>query len=104
MTPDEINKTIAVLLGYRLELRRYARGWWIAPNNYASMSPPDYYSSLDACAEFERSLTRSEMWDYQQSFCESNSEYDADEYHVTLIKLTAPQRCEAYLKVKGLWK
>lgn len=119
MTPNEINEAIARSLGYRLEPRPHAGGWWIAPNNNASMSPPDYYSSLDACAEFESSLSKESKFNHKTGsriipeyieytndlmdlFAEDDEFYN---YKRSLaVSATSAQRCECYLKLKGLWK
>ncbi len=50
---------------------------------------PNYPSDLNACAEMEKMLSEDEMSLYIKKICSV-----ADAY----------ERCEAFLRVKGLWK
>lgn len=58
---------------------------------------PNYPFDLNACAEFETSMTPDEFNDYREILYEICGAYSA-------IIATALQRCEAYLRVKGLWE
>lgn len=69
---------------------------------------PDFPNDLNACAEFEKTLTEDEQGHYIGHLLEDVSEETCDlnprkaEWHVT--HAFAAQRCEAFLRVKGLWK
>lgn len=115
MTPNEINEAIAKSLGIKTIIKTRKNSSGESVEVVATQVPSDeigfskfrqlnYYGSLDACAEFEASLSAIELDKYQQSFAATQIEYDRDEYHEKLIRLTAPQRCEAYLRTKLLWK
>jgi len=71
-------------------------GDWTTPDKKHRLMLPNYYSSLDACTEFESSLTQQECWNYDTELycCDCGFAW----------KATAAQRCESYLKIKGLWK
>jgi hypothetical protein len=66
---------------------------------------PDYYNSLDACAEFERTLPGDAV-DYCEKLCEVTGAEPSDRVFLCreVITATAPQRCEAYLKSMNLWR
>ena len=66
-------------------------------------SIPNFHSSLDACAEFEKTLTtEKDRRAYKLALVKASTDGKGD--WLTQIIATAPQRCEAYLRVKGLWK
>jgi hypothetical protein len=122
MTPEEINEAIALSLGYtheRVQLKMEVDKWKAADGRVHYFALPDYYRSLDACREFESMFpvfSGSEMADYWRSgrgaYVEllydiaSGEKFDPDcgALYEYLVYATAPQRCEAYLKLKGLWK
>lgn len=95
MKPEEINKAIALLRGWKFKWKSCPN--WLSPSGERCVWHPDYYSSLDACAEFERTLTPLHLVEYSYILMElTRTTYEA-------ITATAPQRCEAYLRMKGLW-
>lgn len=99
MTPEEINIAIAESLG--------VMKWSYAlPKKVPHCDMLDYHSSLDACAEFEATITTPfEMSCYASLVFEQLSEVDqSGELDFCMITATAPQRCEAYLRLKRLWK
>jgi len=110
MTPNEINEAIARSMGWTdfEEMDDCVQGFH--PDNGFHRPLPDYYADLNACAEFEQSLSAKP----EGSLGVVEQESYADEIygmicgpHFTAfnhITATAPHRCEAYLKVKGLWK
>ena len=129
MTPQSINTAIAESLGWDMdpvETREWgSRGQWcvwrgtMMPKTMlqrqwcvsrGTMTPktmlPNYHSSLDACAEFEATLTTPfDKNCYAALVFDQLSEVDqTGELDFCMITATAPQRCEAYLKLKGLWK
>lgn len=113
MTPNEINEAIAKSLGVKTE--KCSCGDFLR-DTHTRQHIKDYYSSLDACAEFEASFSTelsSNYWtaeigayiEWLYEVC-SGHDFDPEEGIVYryLVLATAPQRCEAYLKMKGLWK
>lgn len=62
---------------------------------------PNYLESLDACAEFEKTLKPEEWGDYCGHI---NSASEKIAMHVALCFAAPPERCPAFLKVKGLWE
>jgi hypothetical protein len=63
---------------------------------------PNYPESLDACAEFEKTLTDDE-WNTYCAVIVSMSLWDrATDTVRRILQVTALQRCLAYLKTKGL--
>jgi hypothetical protein len=58
--------------------------------------PPDYPGDLNACHQMEKYLTKPELW---QMTTELAYVVPAS---TPLAHATASQRCEAYLRVKGL--
>ncbi len=97
MKPEEINKAIFRSLGWSIvEDSPYKGCSWNKGAAYTS-KPPNYAESLDACAEFERTLTPRELAEYSYGLMDiTRTTYEA-------ITATAAQRCEAYLRMKGLW-
>jgi hypothetical protein len=104
MTPDEINEAIAKSLGWKPRVIFIKDG-------LGNFDVPNYHSDLNACAEFEQRLSReanirnwTEAGEYVDKLgdvlCLGNvrliTEFDK-------ITATAAQRCESYLKLKGLW-
>lgn len=67
---------------------------------------PNYPEDLNACAEMERTLTIEESRKYEEvlevvvneAFIRNESCFVFPAWHATAL-----QRCEAFLKVKGLW-
>ena len=93
MKNEEINIAIAESLGWKT-----IEGIWVGPKNWKGEEVPKYAESLDACAEFERTLELRDLADYSYKLMDiTNTTYEA-------ITATARQRCEAYLRVKGNWR
>lgn len=70
---------------------------WHSPAGF-----PNYPESLDACAEFEKTLTDAE-WDAYSAEIVSLTLWDrATDTVKRILQATARQRCLAYLKVKGI--
>ena len=111
MTPNEINEAIALSLGYQFlpreiqEKRGFVEIWCMGcwSNGKTSIPLLRYYSSLDSCSEFTSALDGYE----EQYMFELLTIIGADKPLPKLtflgITATAPQRCEAYLRLKGLW-
>lgn len=108
MTDDEINEAIAETLGRKYHKPTDAE---MESGGYYQYEP-HYTKDLNAMHEVEMSLKGSkedeycEMADYQEHLClicgdrvEPPNVYDID-----LIRATARQRAEAYLRTIGKWK
>lgn len=95
MTPLEINAKIAELCGHKL-----IGGNWPNLAEREDGTPyvtPNYHGSLDDCAGFEATLTVREQGIYLghlHSICGA--------FIWPSVTATAPQRCEAFLRVKGI--
>lgn len=97
---DEINRAIAELCGWT-KIEPIGIGY--SPK-LVWLSIPNYHGSLDACAQFEATLTDDETREYERQLDvvtlprngESILAVTSHSWHAT-----APQRCEAFLKVKG---
>lgn len=90
------------------------RGW--ALNGKAGWSavsrPPDFPNDLNACAQFEATLTDEEYHAFtlrlsEISWREHPNQTDDKAYKSRLrasFSASPNSRCEAFLKVKGLWR
>jgi hypothetical protein len=84
MTPEEINVAITEILGYR-----------------NAKFIPHFFSDLNACAEIEKTLNEGAILDYRETL----SDMLKDDCRIGLgFHATAPQRCEAFLRMHGRWK
>lgn len=61
--------------------------------------PPDYLNDLNACAEFEKVLTEEQHYQYARTLEEVVATVGRCRPHLA----SAPQRCDAFLKVMNLW-
>lgn len=118
MTPNEINEAIAKSLGWQntmvvSEKCGLFSGLLIGEDPHGKVGTiPNYYSDLNACAEFESSLTDYEdrnkyinnLQDRVLETLHPDSHDDLVLCEFTFATATAPQRCEAYLRLKGLRK
>ena len=116
MTPDQIDRAIAESLGWtRVRVipphpnRTYEGAMVVGrpPEKSTDRSPivPNYYNSLDACAQFEKTLPGDAV-EYCEKLCEVTGAEPNDRVFLCreVITATAPQRCEAYLKFVNLWR
>ncbi len=62
---------------------------------------PDYLGDLNACAQFEKTLNEGEQREYLFHLCKGQRADDGELW--LAVHKSAPQRCEAFLKTKGLW-
>jgi hypothetical protein len=113
MTPEQQNIAIAEACGWKpCHKGCEGRTWRFPDDSGCQLSVPLYHSDLNACAEFERALTGPEAIAYGNQLAqiqrrdimiEPGDRYPkaatVHEWHAT-----APQRCEAFLRVRGLWK
>jgi hypothetical protein len=110
LTDEEINVRVAEVLGWRMEkdvsewMPPLELTWYYAPGSSQRQAypSPDYASSLDACAEFEATLTDQDWIKYVEAVCShfGTSRY-VHGYGDLTISASAKARCLAFLKVKG---
>lgn len=80
----------------------YRRGDW--GSRELGIGLPDYFGSLDACAEMRKALkSREQFNDYEEFLRQAmgRSEWNGDPY---LFDATPEQHCEAFATVLKLWK
>lgn len=108
MTNEEIRIAIAESLGFKT----FDRGilFWTGrkcENGFVEIIG-NYPESLDACAEFERTLTDPvDRANYIAALIRivlSGDEKLVYTVAFDIVTATPLQRCQAYLNVKGLWK
>lgn len=114
MSDDELNVAVAELCGWTEihkmggmtpeEERYFGRRWIERFKEYSSVLPlPNYAQDLNACAEFEKTLTPEEYRDYVALLALSANDPegpDGDErFARRLISATATQRCAAFLAI-----
>lgn len=110
LTDDEIKSLIRKSQGWtELKEGPHPYGWRLGDEWHYLHNVPNYPGSLDACAEFEKTLTTEEQQEY---FYQLNEEVGLVsprspawllEWSVfKLVTATARQRCLAYLKTKGI--
>ncbi len=72
-------------------------------SDYGFETLPDYLNDLNACHEFEESLTSVQYWQFiewlRNLVCIRRVPYVADR-----ASATAAQRCEAFLRTVGKWE
>ena len=126
MTADQIRITVAEAMGwtkrevfessFRNPEEQVSRGMkWHDPKGIVRY-PPSFAEDLNACAEMRRTLTNDEREDFAsclEAICSAGqlSMAALDPHGVTdyaelfdILDATALQQCEAFLRVKGLWK
>lgn len=121
MTPEEINKAVMLAVGWTIHAFETCGMKDVVPLppgvpptgenlfKYCSVRVPDYYSDLNACAEMEATLRSKEDKEeyaiqisglFPEEFCDLSGTH---EWIWAIARLTAPQRCEAFLRTKGMW-
>jgi hypothetical protein len=93
MTPEAIRITIAESLG------------WLSPAKKLFASIPNWPEDLNAVHELEKTLTEDEQFKFRILLSKNSDGRKAVFLTVeaATCHATALQRCEAYLRVKGLW-
>lgn len=113
MTPAEINREIALLLGWVVNgsTNMGDGNLYKKPLSMEFVTVellPNWYGDLNACAEFEASLNSDEQLQYASLIDRQKIVSFQDDYTNRiawkLITATAPQRCQAYLTLKGKWR
>lgn len=102
LTNEEIKALIRKSQGWT-ELKEGAvhHGWKRGDEWHYLNNVPNYPKSLDACAEFEKTLTTEQRHDYVRALRRITEAWDAMPEFTTTFA-TARQRCLAYLKTKGI--
>lgn len=111
MTPAAQNIAIAESLGWKLHGH-----YWKCPNykkGDALRMLPNYLNDLNACHEFEQTLTDKEYVKFSSGLDDivtrdafaagTKPPFGLPATMLRHYSATAPQRCEAYLRTKGLW-
>ena len=106
MTNEEIRIKVAESLGWHEKPEPVgsanATAWWKGSDRYPSylMPVPNYPESLDACAEFEATLSDEELEQYREHISVALNDVCRMGYGFTAKAIV---RCLAYLKTKGLF-
>jgi len=108
MTPEEQNIAIAEALGWTNVRMQYSgpdvgivgrlEGQW------AGRPVPAYRSDLNACADFEATLTDHERHEMYPHVLQQVYVKDWNTKETNPLYATAPQRCEAFLRTRGIWR
>jgi len=121
MTDEEINVKVAEKMGWQhqlttvdspvekdgMRLPNYfgpsIEAWWHPTIEGVWVNPPKFTTSLDACSQFERTLTDKEIKGYIECLKDLLRAH-MNSYRSVWAKITASplQRCKAYLIVKGV--
>jgi hypothetical protein len=103
MTPEEINKRIAIACGWKLLPNSFPPNsrLWEHPSGKRAYEPddlPNYHGDLNAMHEAEKVLSRQQTEWYVTTLClEVQPE-------PSLHNATASQRAEAFLRTIGQWE
>lgn len=76
------------------------------PVTIHKFTTPNYAESLDACREFEESLSEDERHNYGL-LIENTERFDTlwgGNRITAMVTVTAKERCEAFLRLKGKWE
>jgi hypothetical protein len=108
MTPKQINYVVAMKRGWKREWSDTAYGYlWYSPNGNMSNGGPDYCHDLNVLREVEMSLDGDThaayvAWIYKVVGVEPDTIFADDMRKV--VCASAAERCEALLKMWGLWE
>lgn len=103
MTPEA--QRIAIAESYGLDVK--VCGIHLQRDCCRRKRMPDFLNDLNACAEMEKTLSEDECEGYHSAIDsilgrdDGQFNYPAQSY---FFHATAAQRCEAFLRVKGLWQ
>lgn len=116
MTAEQQRIAIATAVGWTKEQYTHRAGCWISPDGKtgcrSTLALPDFLNDLNACAEFEKTLSRAECYAYQSHLIDIVREEKPTISECLDGKLwserwtwhaSAAQRCEAFLRTKDLW-
>lgn len=104
MTPNEINRAIALHLGWIPCHKRDCKNHWTNPCGTES-NLPDYCGDLNAIHEAEKTLDEEQTFTQIQlllppPFCDKPSWRGV----AMILQATAAQRAEAFLRTVGKWE
>lgn len=114
MTDEQMRIAIAESVGYKELFMDNGKSMvpqrWESPYDefcYVAEKLPDYLNDLNACAEFEKTLTDDELWEYSKLLMDYRQAANGFPMAwrsevLKLQKATARQRCIAFLKTKGI--
>ena len=104
MDKDQQRIAIAESLGWE----RVGRNGWMKGGQSGTMAIlPDYLNDLNACHEFEKTLTDDEWASYTCMLglvIDKNNQLDGAELEIKMVHAQSSQRCETYIRIKGLWR
>lgn len=98
MTNDEIRIKVAEAMGFT----NTSFVCWRGHLDGYERRIPNYPEDLNACAEFEATLTDDEWTDYLNQLYFITFKVGAKDRDRQAVSATARQRCLAYLKTKGI--
>jgi len=103
MTDDQIRIALAEASQGIIE---YTEGVWFYWSNgrLFSCKENDPLEDLNACAEFEKTLTRQERYNYSDHLCDMCYDGSPDPNVEQVISATARQRAEAFIRTLNFWK
>jgi hypothetical protein len=126
MTPSEINRAIAEVLGAKAVKDDGSSLWSIifpdgsyGPNYHGGLSEdhafavccPNYMGDLNACAEFRKTIKADAQTQYVAILIGVIHGVDGEYFNRIgwcegweIANATAPQHCETFLRLHGKWK
>ena len=112
MTPERMRIKIAEALGWKRVEYHPALGnqGWTSPDRPGTRLAPDFCNDLNSCHDMEKILTKSDHANYVEhliTITNINTETTGVRYwtnYFLVSHATALQRCEAFLRTKGLWE
>jgi hypothetical protein len=107
MTPEQINVAIAEACGWADFSQGVSGAVGVKPGetcwDHGRNPIPSYFSDLNACMEMEEMLNTDALTDHYESELFKIVWYNASfRNSFKAIHASAPQRCEAFLRVKGI--
>lgn len=112
MNAQEINWAVAECMGWKQKRVRFGCApevlrWGLGAKLVEHI--PNFFADLNACREMEETLEHPEAYAFRLAPIllrdKSASNMDGTTaWHFAFTHATAPQRCEAFLRVKGKWK
>jgi hypothetical protein len=104
MTPEAQRIAIAEACGWRTQPDSQGKRWEdtsaLEDGWFYESELPDYLTDLNACAEFEATLTAEEYSAYHHVLVHDICAHPSS---VRPLSATAAQRCEAFLRTIGKW-
>lgn len=115
MTPEEQRIAIAEACGWKRAApvgQMFDNRWFNSDETEMRLTAqlPDYLNDLNACHEIEKVLNNAEYHTYEDIlgrevvYRDNGREMTGKRMNTSRISATAAQRCEAFLRVKGLLK